>query len=153
MAHIGKTIKKVRTKLKRTQATMAADTLIPASRISRIESGLFRPSEQEVNVLARYLGNLEILHTFWKESQTHETVVELCERMGCKVLPDQIVTAQQFCTVIATRATRVVELVASDPPSPHDAAHQERLILAGQELLMIGNLATALRMLICDIKG
>lgn len=153
MAHIGKTIKKVRTRLKKTQATMAADTLIPASRLSRIESGLFRPSEQEVNTLARYLGNLEILHTFWKESPTHETVVELCERMGCRVLPDQIVTAHQFCTVISTRATRVVELVASNSPSPHDAAHQEHLILAGQELLMIGNLATALRMLICDVKG
>jgi transcriptional regulator with XRE-family HTH domain len=149
--NLGRIIKTARKDRRTTQATLAIHTKIPRERISKIESGKLQPTAAEISAVAIYLENLDIIRAWWQNSDLHGATTYICGRMGVPVATDMEVTARQFSRDIVNRALRISSMI-QDMPSD-ERGRQEHIILAGQEAYMIINMATALRLLLCDIKG
>lgn len=148
--HLGKKLKELRTAIRKTQLAVSVDTGIPPTRISKLEAGRLQPTETEINALARYYGSLELLRIWSTETQTHQTVIYLCERMGMAVPRRNTVAAHHFGIGMISRTKKAIDLIRSAPND--EAVRQEYFLLAGQELTMVAELALALKMLVCDIK-
>lgn len=148
---VGNLIKRLRQASGATQSALGRNTKIPAARISKIESGMVKATPDEIAALSRHFQDLNLLREYWRDSPMHDAAVQICDRMGIAVKYDIAATAQQFGTDIISRTLRLVETCNN---LPDDAAHRyESLILVEQEALAIGNLAAALRMLVCEVHG
>lgn len=149
--NLGRIIKTARRDRRITQATLSVHTKIPRERISKIESGKLQPTAAEISAIAIYLENLDIIRAWWQNSDLHGATTYICGRMGIRVTTDMEITAHQFSADIVNRALRISNMI-KDMPS-EERGKQEHIILAGQEAYMIINMATALRLLLCDIKA
>ena len=149
--HLGRIIKSARKDRRATQATLALHTKIPRERVSKIESGKMQPTGAEIAAISIYLEDLNIIRAYWQNSQLHDATSYICGRMGVKVTSDMEITARQFSADIIARAKRIDKMIQGIPQG-EEQNRQEHIMLAGQEAFMIGNLSTALRLLLCDIK-
>ncbi len=148
---VGNLIKDLRQASGATQSALGRNTRIPAARISKIESGMVKATPDEIAALARHFQNLDLLREYWKDSPMHAAAVQICDRMGIEVSSDIAATAHQFGSDIIARVQRIQQLCGDLPDDP--AHRHEHIILVEQEALAIGNLAAALRLLVCEVHG